>query len=200
LEAVKQLVLTEVNVKELEFLTDATGVIVKKIKPNFKTLGKKYGNRMKEIAAAMAAFTQEQINSVEQSGDYTFTLPSGEVRLQKEAVEITSEDLPGWLVASEGALTVALDVTVTEALRREGIARELINRIQNLRKESGFDVVDKIRITIGQQPGIADAVEDFRELIATQTLATAIHLVPDCADGITIDVEDVPVKIKVERQ
>ena len=200
LEAVKQLVLTEVNVKELEFLTDATGVIVKKIKPNFKTLGKKYGSRMKEIAAAMAAFTQEQINSVEQSGDYTFTLPSGEVRLQKEDVEITSEDLPGWLVASEGALTVALDVTVTGALRREGIARELINRIQNLRKESGFDVTDKIDITIEQQPGIADAVEGFRDLIASQTLAAAIRFVPDCTDGITIDVEDVPVKIKVEKK
>ncbi|MDR3134056.1 MAG: isoleucine--tRNA ligase [Prevotellaceae bacterium] len=199
LEAVKQLVLTEVNVKELEFLTDATGVIVKKIKPNFKTLGKKYGSRMKEIAAAMAAFTQEQINSVERAAVYTFALPSGEVSLQKEDVEITSEDLPGWLVASEGALTVALDVTVTETLRREGIARELINRIQNLRKESGFDVVDKITITVEQQPGIAGAVEDFRSLIATQTLAAAIRLVPCCPDGVTTEVEDMNVKIKVEK-
>ncbi|MDR2801592.1 MAG: isoleucine--tRNA ligase [Prevotellaceae bacterium] len=199
LEAVKQLVLTEVNVKELEFLTDATGVIVKKIKPNFKTLGKKYGSRMKEIAAAIAAFTQEQINSVERSAVYTFALPSGEVSLQKEDVEITSEDLPGWLVASEGALTVALDVTVTETLHREGVARELINRIQNLRKESGFDVVDKINIAIEQQSGIAGAVDDFRELIATQTLATAIRLVPACPDGAAIEVDDMQVKIKVEK-
>ena len=199
LEAVKQLVLTEVNVKELEFLTDASGIIVKKIKPNFKTLGKKYGNRMKEIAAAIAAFTQEQINGVERAAVYTFALPSGEVSLQKEDVEIISEDLPGWLVASEGALTVALDITVTEALRREGIARELINRIQHLRKESGFDVVDKIDIAVEHQPGIADAVDDFRDLIAAQTLATAIRFVPACPDGVAVEVEDIHVKIKIEK-
>ncbi|MDR3351377.1 MAG: isoleucine--tRNA ligase [Prevotellaceae bacterium] len=199
LEAVKQLLLTEVNVKELEFLTDASGVIVKKIKPNFKTLGKKYGSRMKEIAAAIAAFTQEQINSVEQDALYTLTLPSGNVSLQKEDMEIISEDLPGWLVASEGALTVALDVTVTETLRREGIARELINRIQNLRKESGFDVTDKIHITIEQQPGITEAVDSFRDLIAAQTLAADIRLLPGSPDGVTVELEDIHVKIKVEK-
>ena len=200
LEAVKQLALTEVNVKELEFLTDASGIIVKKIKPNFKTLGKKYGSRMKEIAAAIAAFTQEQINGVERAAVYTFALPSGEVSLQKEDVEIISEDLPGWLVASEGALTVALDITVTETLRREGIARELINRIQHLRKESGFDVVDKIDIAVESQPGIAGAVDDFRHLIAAQTLANAIRLVPACPDGVAVEVEDLCVKIKIEKK
>jgi isoleucyl-tRNA synthetase len=199
LEAVKQAILNEVNVKELEFLTDTAGVIIKKIKPNFKTLGKKYGSRMKEIAAAMAAFTQEQINSAEHAGTYAFALPSGEVTLHKEDMEITSEDLPGWLVASEGALTVALDITVTDDLRREGMARELINRIQNLRKENGFDVTDKISITLERQPGLAGAVEAFRDLIAAQTLAAAIHIVPAFSDGTTIEVEDMRVTIKVKK-
>jgi isoleucyl-tRNA synthetase len=199
LEAVKPLILNEVNVKELEFLTDASGVIVKKIKPNFKTLGKKYGSRMKEIAAAIGAFTQAQINDVENAGSYTFALPSGAVALQKEDVEITSEDLPGWLVASEGALTVALDVTVTESLRREGTAREFVNRIQNLRKESGFDVVDKIKITIEQQPDIISAVEEFHTLIATQTLAVAIEPAAALPDGASVTVDDKTVKIKVEK-
>jgi isoleucyl-tRNA synthetase len=199
LEAVKQLVLSEVNVKKLEFLTDATGVIVKKIKPNFKTLGKKYGSQMKDIAAAVNAFTQEQIGAVEKSAAYSLTLPSGEVVLQKEDVEISSEDLPGWLVASEGALTVALDVTVTDALRCEGVARELINRIQNLRKESGFDVVDKITVQIAQQPGIAAAVADFGDLIKSQTLAVTLDLVDTLTDATTVELEETSVQITVKK-
>jgi isoleucyl-tRNA synthetase len=199
LEAVKQLVLNEVNVKEMEFLTDTTGVIVKKIKPNFKTLGKKYGSRMKEIAAAISTFTQEQINAVEQADNYPFALASGEVVLQKEDVEITSEDMPGWLVASEGTLTVALDVTVNEDLRREGIARELINRIQNLRKESRFDVTDKITVHLEPHPDIVAAVNQFSGLIASQTLAVSIEVANTPDTDTTIELDELSLKIKVTR-
>jgi len=200
LEAVQQLVLSEVNVKSMEFLTDTTGVIVKKIKPNFKTLGKRYGAQMKEIAAAVTAFSQEQISEVEKSDTYIVALSAGDVVLQKEDVDITSEDMPGWLVASEGALTVALDVTVTDALRREGIARELINRIQNLRKDSGFDVVDKITIQLEQRPEITAAVADFETLIASQTLATAITLAAQLDDtAATVEIDELNVKIKVDK-
>jgi len=195
LEAVKQLVLSEVNVKEMEFLTDAAGVIVKKIKPNFKTLGKKYGAQMKEIAAAVATLTQEQISVVEKSDAYQLTLASGNVTLEKDDVEITSEDLPGWLVATEGSLTVALDITITEALRREGTARELINRIQNLRKESGFDVTDKIKIQLEKYPDVVAAVADFKDLIASQTLAISIDLNDAIANGTTIELDETPVQL-----
>ena len=197
LSAVKQLVLNEVNVKEMEFLTDTTGVIVKKIKPNFKTLGKKYGSQMKEIAAAINAFSQEQISEVESAENYTLSLASGNVIFQKEDVEIISEDMPGWLVATEGQLTVALDVTVTEELRREGIARELINRIQNLRKESGFDVTDKITVTIQQNKEIAEAITDFKNFVASQTLATSIELVDKLENGTEIELDEITTKICV---
>jgi isoleucyl-tRNA synthetase len=203
LEAVQQLILSEVNVKEMEFLHDTTGVIVKKIKPNFKTLGKKYGKQMKAIADAVSSFTQQQIAEVETVGEYRFTLPSGEVILQPEDVEITSEDMPGWLVASEGKLTVALDVTVTEALRREGIARELINRIQNLRKDSGFNVTDRITVALqgGESllpPVLADA--HTLELIKSQTLADAVTLVADLPSGAEVELDEVLIKVEVKKQ
>ena len=152
LELVKTLILNEVNVKEAEFISDTAGLITKKIKPNFKTLGKIYGKQMKEIAAAFATLSQEVINAVQASENsgtgYVLNLPSGDVTLNKGDYEIASEDMPGWLVATEGSMTIALDVTVTEALKQEGVARELINRIQNLRKSSGFDVTDKVSVTI----------------------------------------------------
>jgi isoleucyl-tRNA synthetase len=199
LEAVKQLVLTEVNVKEIAFLHDTTGVIVKKIKPNFKTLGKQYGKQMKEIADAVGKLTQQQISEVEAVAAYTLELPSGKVVLHPGDVEITSEDMPGWLVASEGKLTVALDVTVTEALRREGIARELVNRIQNLRKDSGFDVTDKITITMQRHPMLADAVSDFKDFIALQTLAVALELADDVPAGAPVDIDDVTLQVVVKK-
>ncbi len=199
LEAVQQLVLTEVNVKEMEFLRNTAGVIVKKIKPNFKTLGKKYGKQMKEIADTVTAFTQQQITEVEVNGIYRFTLPSGEVVLQAEDVEITSEDMPGWMVASEGKLTVALDVTITEALRREGVARELINRIQNIRKDSGFDVTDKIIVTLQQHPYLVDVVSDFKTFIAAQTLAKEIDFVAELPAAAEVELDEVMIKITVKK-
>jgi isoleucyl-tRNA synthetase len=199
LKAVQQLILNEVNVKEIEFLHDTTGIIVKKIKPNFKTLGKKYGKQMKEIADAVNNFNQQQIADVEAAGEYHFILTSGEIILHPGDVEITSEDMPGWLVASEGKLTVALDVTVTEELRREGIARELINRIQNLRKDSGFDVTDKITITLQRHPLIVDAVADFKEFIASQTLATTIELSENIPEGKDIEIDDAILNVSVKK-
>jgi isoleucyl-tRNA synthetase len=203
LEAVQQLVLSEVNVKEMEFLHDTTGVIVKKIKANFKTLGKKYGKQMKAIADAISNFTQQQIAEVEACSEYRFNLPSGEIVLLPEDVEITSEDMPGWLVASEGKLTVALDVTVSDVLRREGIARELINRIQNLRKDSGFNVTDRITVDLqGDEelllPVLADAA--MQALIKSQTLADAINLVADLPFGVEIELDEVVIKVAVRKQ
>lgn len=175
-DAVKNLILTEVNVKELEYIFDTKGILVKKIKPNFKTLGPKFGKQMKEISTAVAAFTQDDIIHVEANGSYTIHTASGDLELLLEDFEILSEDIPGWLVASEGRLTVALDITVTQELHEEGIARELINRIQNIRKDSGLDVTDKIIIRIGMNPAINDAVIKHKSYISTQTLAVDILL------------------------
>jgi isoleucyl-tRNA synthetase len=175
-ELVKELVLNEVNVKEVEYIEDTAGLITKKIKPNFKVLGKKYGKQMKQIAALFPALTQEQIQQIENSDKYILKLEGGDVEITPGDVEITSEDMPGWLVASEGRLTVALDITITDELRREGIARELVNRIQNLRKESNFEVTDKIRIVLEKRPEIVEAMEDYREYVCSQTLGVDLVL------------------------
>lgn len=183
IEKVKNIFLTEVNVKELVFLHDTTGIIIKKIKPNFKTLGKIYGKRMKEIASAFATLSQEQITQIERAQDsYTLVLEGGEVILNKGDYEINSEDMPGWLVATEATLTLALDITQTPELIREGIARELIHPIQNLRKESDFDVTDRIETTIfasdKSYSQIEDALKEYSDYIASQTLSLSLRLEP----------------------
>ena len=183
LEAVKGLILAEVNVKEMEFVTDTTGILTKKIKPNFKTLGKVYGARMKEIAAAFGSLDQATITAIqnaETAGQaYTLALPGGDVALNPGDYQISSEDMPGWLVASEGALTIALDVELTDDLRREGVARELVNRIQNLRKTAGFEVTDRIDTVIyADAPEIAPALAAFGEWIGSQTLSRSVTLAP----------------------
>ena len=184
LEQVKGIILSEVNVKEAEFISDTTGIITKKIKPNFKTLGKTYGKQMKEIAGAFAQFDQATISAIqnaEAAGEaYSLSLPSGEVSLNPGDYEISSEDMPGWLVATEGQLTIALDIQISDDLRKEGIARELINRIQNLRKDSGFEVTDKIEVAIfadeTARKEIGSSLEGYKEYIAAQTLAVSIDL------------------------
>ena len=183
LEAVKDLILTEVNVKEMEFVTDTTGIITKKIKPNFKTLGKVYGARMKEIAAAFGSLDQATITAIqnaETAGEaYTLALPGGDVVLNPGDYQISSEDMPGWLVASEGALTIALDVELTDDLRREGVARELVNRIQNLRKTAGFEVTDRIdTVVYADSADIAAALEGFGDWIGAQTLSRSVKQAP----------------------
>ena len=183
IEKVSGIFLAEVNVKEIEFLHDTTGIITKKIKPNFKTLGKISGKQMKEIAAAFAGLGQEQIGQIERSeGDYTLNLPSGPVVLTKEDYEINSEDMPGWLVASEGSLTVALDIVQTPELIREGSARELIHPIQTIRKERDLDVTDRIATVVyaaGEAyKAIEEALEAFGEYVAAQTLSLSVTLRP----------------------
>ena len=201
IEAVKGLIMNEVNVKSIELISDTTGVITKRIKPNFKTLGPKYGKYMKQIAALVATFSQEQIARIETDPETILDIAGEKIVTTAADFDITSEDMPGWLVTSEGRLTVALDITVTEELRREGVARELINRIQNIRKDSGFEVTDKIRVEIETGELTAGAVEQFADYIASQTLAVEVvaAAVPSGAVVVDSDVDEVPVKIAVTR-
>ena len=183
LEAVKEIILSEVNVKEMEFIADTTGIMTLRIKPNFKVLGKTYGARMKEIAAAFGTLEQPVIAAIQKAEgageSYTLALPGGEVVLSPGDYAISSEDMPGWLVASEGALTVALDIEVTPELRREGLARELVNRIQNLRKSSGFEVTDRIDTEVyADDPDLQDALSAFGAYVKAQTLSLSIGLHP----------------------
>ena len=180
LEQVKDIILTEVNVKDASFVEDAGSLITYKIKPNFRSLGKRYGARMKEIASAFGELPQETIAAIKAAGEYALQLPGGPVDLTPEDYEIISQDMPGWLVASDGALTLALDIEVTGALRREGTARELVNRIQNIRKDSGFEVTDKVHVSIWAEgealKEITDCLEEYTNYIAAQTLALSVKL------------------------
>ena len=206
----KELILNEVNVKEAEFISDTTGLITKKIKPNFKTLGKIYGKQMKEIAAAFGTLSQEvisEIQAAEASGTgYVLNLPSGDVTLNKGDYEISSEDMPGWLVATEGAMTIALDVTVTEELKQEGVARELINRIQNLRKSSGFDVTDKINVCIFAEgeayEEISSSLVNFAGYVAAQTLALSVESaqLSEAGDAPEVEWNEGSIRIMVARR
>lgn len=191
IDEVKKLILTEVNVKELKYVDETDGILVKKIKPNFKTLGPKYGKQMKGISATFAQFDQAKIGQIERMGNESLKLliDGVEVLISLEDVEITSEDIPGWLVASDGKLTVALDITLTEDLIQEGLAREFINRIQNLRKDSGFDVTDKISIKILKQESIISALEKYKSYIAAQTLANGIDLVDTMEEPDAVEIE-----------
>lgn len=189
---IADLVKTEVNVKELQVVAaDGCEVkLVKKIKPNFKTLGKKYGPQMKEIAAKVNSFGQEEIAAVERgvtAGGYTMNLASGDVVLLAEDVEISTNDMPGWLVANNGNLTIALDVTVTPKLKQEGVARELINRIQNIRKDSGFEITDKIKVQVKRDDYVNEAVANFCDYISSQVLALSLELVDDIENGIALE-------------
>ncbi len=199
--SVEGLIRNEVNVKELELLTETTGLITKRIKPNFKTLGPRYGKQMKGIAALVAGFSQEDIARIEMEGGTQFVVDGVNVETTREDFEITSEDMPGWLVASEGGLTVALDITVTDELRREGIARELINRIQNIRKDSGFEVTDHIRIEIEKLELVESAVAEYSDYIGQQTLAESVILSekPQGEFVINSDIDDLPIVIAVTK-
>ena len=201
LSYIADLVKAEVNVKEFEVIPADNDMenLVKKIKPNFKTLGKKYGKQMKEIAAAMISFGNHEIGEIERNGKFVLALPTGDVELTPEDVEIITEDMPGWLVANEGKLTVALDITLTDALVREGIARELVNRIQNIRKSNGYEIVDKIVVEIESRPEIAEAVTEYANYIATQTLANEVLLVAEIADATELDFDEYSVKVFVKK-
>ncbi len=201
LQHVADLIKTEVNIKELQVVTDENSTIklVKRIKPNFKTLGKKYGKQMKEIAAAVAGFAQEEIATIETQGSILLALASGEVCIEIADVEIATEDMPGWLVANEGNLTIALDIEVSEALRQEGVARELVNRIQNIRKTSGYEITDKISVNIEAREEITEAVENHKDYIASQVLATSLCVVEKIDNPTPLDFEDFVVNIFIEK-
>jgi isoleucyl-tRNA synthetase len=196
---IADLIKAEVNIKELEVIPPDADMenLIKKIKPNFKTLGKKYGKQMKEIAQAMTVFGKYEISEIERNGSYNLALPTGDVKLELEDVEIATEDMPGWLVANEGKLTVALDITVTDDLLREGIARELVNRIQNIRKSNGYEIVDKIIVEIESRAEINAAVKEYANYIASQTLANSVVLVPALSDAVELEFDEYNVKVSV---
>jgi isoleucyl-tRNA synthetase len=202
-EAVRPLILAEVNVRDVEYVDDTSGILVRRVKPNFKLLGPKFGRQMKEAGAAIMALTQSDIAQFERDGSRDLVLGGVTHTITTDEVEIISEDIPGWLVANEGKLTVALDITVTEELLHEGIAREFVNRIQNIRKESGFEVTDKIRVVIEDLPFVSVAVRRHSDYIASQTLALEVTLAP--AAAITgpaareTDIEEQMVKVLVEK-
>ena len=177
IEAVKDLVLSEVNVKEMKFVDNAAGMLVKRVKPDFKKLGPRYGKIMKQLAATIAAMSQPDIAEFEKNGSFTFDIDSQQATIERGDVEVISEDIPGWLVANEGNLTVALDITVTDELHREGIARELVNRIQNIRKTSGFDITDKIDVAIASNAETDQAVREYRDYMSRQVLANTFEIV-----------------------
>ncbi|MBO5381896.1 MAG: isoleucine--tRNA ligase [Bacteroides sp.] len=189
LEAVKNLIMNEVNVKEIRFVDGAAGVLVKKVKCDFKKLGPKFGKQMKAVANAVANLSQEEIAALEKNGSLALNLDGAEAVIETTDVEIFSEDIPGWLVANEGKLTVALEVTVTEELRREGVARELVNRIQNIRKSSGFEITDKINIVLSKNNQTDDAVNEYKEYICNQVLANSLTLA-DEVEGTELEFDD----------
>ncbi|PLX14300.1 MAG: isoleucine--tRNA ligase, partial [Marinilabiliales bacterium] len=201
--AIETIVTTEVNVKSIELIdADTDTTIVKKIKPNFKALGPKFGKMMKQIAAAINGMDQEAIGEFESEGEYKLNVDNQKLVLSLDDVEIAAEDIPGWLVASDGKVTVAMDVTITEELREEGIARELINRIQNFRKESGLDVTDKIVLSVQKHEAINSAIENFKQYIGSQTLAKEINLLDKLEQNEARYVEvgdDVETYIKIEK-
>ena len=197
--AVKNLILSEVNVKELKIADSNDHVLVKRVKPNFRELGKRYGKLMKSLAAALNGLSQEQIADLETSGKIGFDLEGTAVEIMTTDVEIISEDMPGWNVASEGRVTVALDITVTDELKKEGNARELVKRIQNYRKTAGFEITDRITIAIESNSEINDAVAEFGDYIKSQVLATEINIVEtgSIADGVELDMDNYLLKARI---
>ncbi|WP_179339329.1 isoleucine--tRNA ligase [Winogradskyella ludwigii] len=199
IEAVADLIKHEVNIKEIELLEDASDILVKQIKPNFKTLGPKFGKDMKLIASVIAAFGADDIKNIEQNGTIEVEINGKKINLGLEDVEITSQDIEGWLVANEGALTVALDVTINEDLRKEGIARELVNRIQNLRKDSGFEVTDRIDVQLQKDDHIVEAVSSNEAYIKSETLTEDLKIMDIVDNGIEIAFDEVNTKLFIKK-
>jgi len=207
LSAGRDIVLGEVNVKEMEFIADTTGIMILKVKPNFRTIGKAYGPRMKEIAAAFGSLSQDVISAMktaETAGEaYILSLPGGDVVLSPGDYQISSEDMPGWLVASQGSLTIALDIEVTPQLRQEGLSRELVNRIQNLRKGAGFEVTDRIdTVVYADDPSLEDALGVYSDYVKAQTLSRTLRLAPAAeapADAAEVEWTEGNIKITVKR-
>ena len=198
-EAVQDIILNEVNVKELKFADSGSNILVKKVKPDFKKLGPRYGKVMKALAAAIQAMTQEEIATFERDGSFTFPIDGNACTVLTDDVEIISEDIPGWLVANEGRLTIALDITVTDELRREGLARELVNRLQNLRKSSGLEITDHIRVTLAPAEEMEGVLETYGDYIRRQVLADAITSTERSADMTELEFDDFQLPVKIEK-
>ena len=199
LEAVKSLIMNEVNIKEIDFVEGASDILVKKVKCNFKIMGKKFGPLMKQVASAVTAMSQEQIAELENNGKLILDLNGTPAEIEAGEVEIFSEDIPGWVVANEGTLTVALDTVVTDELRREGIARELVSKIQNIRKSSGFEITDKIRITISRNEQTDAAINEYNAYICNQVLANSIELA-DVSEGTELEFDGFTLLVNVIKE
>jgi isoleucyl-tRNA synthetase len=200
LEKIEDLIKAEVNVKELEYINETEGIIKKKIKANFKTLGAKLGANMKTAAAAIAGFSQHQISELEQNGTIELVISDLTFEILTVDVEITAEDIPGWSVASKGSLTVALDITITEDLQNEGNARELVNRVQNIRKDNGFELTDRIFVYILENVGFKSSIINYNDYICREILAESITWVGDMQDGTEIEVNDKMLKIRITKK
>uniref|UniRef100_UPI0040474E39 DUF5915 domain-containing protein n=1 Tax=Mariniflexile sp. TaxID=1979402 RepID=UPI0040474E39 len=197
--AVSDLIKHEVNIKEIELLEEASQILVKQIKPNFKILGPRFGKEMKAIAVAVTNFSAEDINKIEQNGVLDIEVNGKNITLALDDVEITSQDIEGWLVANEGNLTVALDVTITDDLRSEGIARELVNRIQNLRKDSGFELTDRIDVKLQSDVQINTAINTNISYIKAETLTEGLEIIDKLENGIEIAFDDVNTKLFIQK-
>jgi isoleucyl-tRNA synthetase len=197
IEAVSGLILSEVNVKSIEFVDSANAMLVKRVKPDFKKLGPRYGKIMKQLASKIQSMTQDEINLLEKNCSYTLSIEGVEATIKLDDVEIISEDIPGWLVGNEGRLTIALDITVTDDLRKEGIARELVNRIQNLRKAKNFEITDRISIQISSDPSFDDAIRQYVDYIKQQVLGDSLVISKEkFEDEIEIDDKSLTISIK----
>jgi isoleucyl-tRNA synthetase len=199
IEAIADLVKSEVNVKEIELIDDASGILVKEIKPNFKALGPRFGKDMKLVAGIINSFQQEDIALLEKTGEKSISIEGKQITLGLEDVEITSSDIEGWLVANQSGITVALDVSITPELKKEGIARELVNRIQNIRKDSGLEVTDRITVTLKSQEEIDAAIASNEQYIKDETLADAIEISKELDNGTEIDFDDIRTIISIKK-
>jgi len=194
IKTVQDIILSEVNVKTIEYIDDTSGILVKKVKPNFARLGKQYGPKMKEVSAVINGFTKEDITAIEKQGK----LSKGGFDLVLEDVLITSEDIPGWAVATEGGVTVALDINITEDLKKEGIARDFVNRVQNLRKDMGLEVLDKINIEVERDGElVTSALTSFRNYISTETQALTLEMRDKLADAAEVEMDEFMLKVKI---
>jgi isoleucyl-tRNA synthetase len=197
--AVAGLIKHEVNIKEIQLLEDASDILIKQIKPNFKALGPKFGKEMRFIAAEVQNFTQEDIHKIEKEGKISICINEKYITLGLEDVEISSKDIEGWLVANEGSLTVALDVTITDELHKEGIARELVNRIQNARKDLGLEVTDKIKLSILEDQNLQAAIIENKEYIMSETLTLELLFIDELTNGTVVEFDTIKSKILIEK-
>ena len=199
IEAISDLIKAEVNVKEIELLDDASGILVKQIKPNFKTLGPRFGKDMGLISKQIQSLTPEQINQLDTLGVVNIVISGNTITLSQDDVEISSQDIEGWLVANSNGITVALDITISEELKAEGIARELVNRIQNIRKDSGFEVTDKIKVMLQKNSELEKAVNANEAYIKSETLTETLGFEEKLNNGIEIEFDDIKTRILITK-